>query len=215
MIVIIGSKMRTVFSALLILLASSALTSPRNVQALIKCWVNNEGIKECGNAVPPQYVQKGYQEISEGNWVSNRKERIKTEEEMEEKDRLARLEAERKEREEKQKTMDDALLKTFSSVNDIERVRDDRVLALEGTIKLTQERNKKLQSDLDDYTERAAELEREGKLPPENFLNNIKSLKQQMKKNNDFITQKRQEQQNIKETLTASIKRFKELKGIQ
>ena len=31
-----------------------------HVSARMKCWENSEGIKECGDKIPPEYIQKGY-----------------------------------------------------------------------------------------------------------------------------------------------------------
>ena len=38
------------------------LTAP--VQAAIKCWTNKDGVRECGNVVPPEYSQESHTTIS-------------------------------------------------------------------------------------------------------------------------------------------------------
>ena len=50
----------TYLGLLCILIATPALSDA----ARIKCWTNNEGVRECGNAVPPEYAQKGHKEVS-------------------------------------------------------------------------------------------------------------------------------------------------------
>ena len=50
--------------------------------ARMKCWTNSDGVKECGNRVPPEYTQQGYQELSTGGIVKEKTERVKTKEEL-------------------------------------------------------------------------------------------------------------------------------------
>ena len=203
------------FSTLTIFIALSGLTLSGQVQARMKCWTNNEGVRECGDKVPPEYAQKGHQELGKGGIVREKTERAKTPEELAEEERLAKLEEEKIRLEEEKRNQDRILLETFSSVSDIERARDDRITALEATIKLTQARNEKIQLDLDKRIHTAAADERSGKSPSEALLKDIESLKRQINNNNKFIDDKRIEQEAIKAAHAKDIERFKKLKGIE
>ena len=75
-------------SAIVIL---STLSSPAH--ARFKCWTNNEGIKECGEKVPPEYAQKGHQEMSTQGMVLEKKDRAKNKQELAEEARQAELAA--------------------------------------------------------------------------------------------------------------------------
>ena len=205
----------TTFSALLVLFTLAGLALPESAQARMKCWTNNEGVRECGDKVPPEYAQKGHHELGKSGLVREEKERAKTPEELAEEKRLAKLEEEQKKQEEAQKNQDRILMETFSSVGDIERARDDRVTALEATIKLTQARNEKIQLDLDKRIKTAADQERGGKSPSEALLKDIDSLKRQIKNNDSFIVEKRAEQEEIKKSHALDIARYKKLKGIE
>lgn len=185
------------------------------VQARMKCWTNNEGVRECGDKVPPEFAQKGHQEINKGGIITKEKERAKTPEELEEEQRLAKLEQERLAAEAEQKEQDAVLLKTFTSVGDIERIRDERISAIESTIKLTGVRIKKIQGSVDKLIETAAVAERSGKAPPEALLKDIESLRRQITNNNKFIEDKRAEQEVIRESHALDIARYKKLKGIE
>ena len=44
---------------LIILLILNMSIPANSVQARMKCWTNNEGVKECGDTVPPEYTQQG------------------------------------------------------------------------------------------------------------------------------------------------------------
>lgn len=205
---------KQIFNTFIILLTFTGLTLSTTAHARLKCWTNNEGVKECGNAVPPEYAQQGHQELSKGGMVKKETDRAKSDEEIAEEKRLAKAKEEKEKAEAEQKKKDEILLQTFSSVEDIERARDDRVSALEATIKLTQQRSQKIQEDLDKRIKQAAAAERAGKAPSEALLKDIESLKRQIKNNDKFIEGKRAEQEVIKEDHAKDIAHFKKLKGI-
>ena len=186
-----------------------------SVQARLKCWTNSEGVRECGNAVPPEYAQQGHQELDKSGMVKKETERAKTDEKLAEAKRLEKEQAEKDKLAAEQKKKDDILLQTFSSVEDIERARDERVTQLEASIKLTQQRSQKIQEDLDKRIKKAAAAERAGKTPSEALLNDIESLKRQIKNNDKFIEGKRAEQEVIKEDHAKDIAHYKKLKGIK
>lgn len=206
---------KQLFSTFIFMFALSGLALSGTAHARMKCWTNNEGVKECGNKIPPEYAQQEHQEIGKGGLVRETTERAKTDEELAEERRLEKEMALQEQREEEQKNQDRILLATFSNVGDIERARDERITALESSIKLTQARNEKIQQDLDKRIQTAAEAERSGKAPPEALLSDIDSLKRQIKNNEMFIETKHAEQEEIRQAHAKDIERFKKLKGIK
>lgn len=206
---------KKIFNTLIILLTFSGLGLSGVAHAKFKCWTNSDGVKECGNAVPPEYAQKSHQELSESGMVKKETERAKTDEELAEQKRLEKIQAEKDKLAAEQKKKDAILLQTYSSVEDIERARDERVTQLEAAIKLTEARSEKINGDLDKRIQKAAAAERAGKTPSEALLKDIESLKRQIKNNNKFIEDKRAEQEVIKENHAKDIAHFKKLKGIK
>ncbi len=87
-----------------------------NSHARMKCWTNSDGVKECGDKVPPEYTQQGYQEISKGGIVREEKERVKTKKELEEAKKEAASIARKKQEQEIKKAHDKMLLKTFTDI---------------------------------------------------------------------------------------------------
>jgi DNA repair exonuclease SbcCD ATPase subunit len=193
--------------------AAAALLVAAPAGAAIKCWTNHEGVRECGETVPPEYAQEGHQVIKEGI-VVDETERAKTEEELAEEKRQAAIRAEEKRREDERKRQDRVLLQTFSTVADIERVREEQIRALEAQISVTETRNAKIQQDLDNRIARAAEQERAGNPPNEDLLKDIESLKRQLANNNEYIKARKEEQEAIRAEYAARIDRFRELKGL-
>jgi hypothetical protein len=190
-----------------------AAGSSQPAAAAIKCWTNSEGVRECGESVPPEFAQQGHETIKDSGVVQET-ERAKTPEELAEDERKA-AEAAQVAAEAKEKARQDSiLLATFSTVEDIERVRDEQIAALEATINVTRTRNTKIQQDLDKRIEAAAAEERAGKSPNEALLKDIESLRRQVDNNEQFIEAKHQEQASIRQQYDAKIQRFKELKGL-
>ena len=183
-----------------------------HVSARMKCWTNSEGIKECGDKIPPEYTQQGYQEISKGGIILEEKERIKTKEELEKAKKEAAIIAREKEEERNKKNYNKMLLETFTSIKEIEIARDQKIEAVESTIKITQKRIIKLQYLLDDeLNENTVNKQIDGE---NKKFNNAESLKEQIFDNKKFIKNKIDEQGKIKKTYLEYISRFKKLKGL-
>ncbi len=204
----ITAQISFIISSIILL---SALSGPAS--ARIKCWKNNEGIRECGEKVPPEYAQKGHSELSSQGVVLDKKERVKTKEELAEEARQASILAEKEKAEAEQARQDRILLSTFTSVADIEEARDDKVAVLESAITLTNKRTEKTQEDLDKRIQSAAAAERAGKTPNEELLKDIEVLRGRIENNKVFIEERRKEQEAVKADAELDINRFKSLKG--
>ena len=190
----------------------SVLSGPAH--ARFKCWTKNKGIRECGETVPPEYAQKGHQEMSKQGVVVDKKERAKTQEELSEEARLAAIAAEEQKIADEKAKQDKILLDTFTSVADIEAIRDEKIAVIESSITLTNKRNEKTQEDLDKRIKAAATAERAGNAPNEALLEDIKMLRSRIEKNKVFIEDKRKEQDAVKAAASVDIDRFKKLKGL-
>ncbi len=205
---------KILFSIVMSLLFSMTIFSG-TAQARLKCWVSNEGIKECGDKVPPEYAQDGYQELDgQSGVLLGKTERAKTDEELVEARRLEKIAADKERKKKAQERQDHILLNTFSSVKDIERARNDRIATIESSIKLTGIRSDKVSQELDKLINAAADTEKNGKEPSDDLLKDIESLKRRLKNNDSFMAEKMIEQIEVKEEHNHYIDRFKELKGI-
>ncbi len=199
----------TVITPTLITMCLMMLSIP--AQARIKCWENSDGVRECGEIVPPEYAQKSHKEISNQGITLDESERAKTEEERLEQERLAAIEKEEEAIKAHAVAQDKILLDTYSNTDDIQMTSDGKISALDSTIKLANKRSEKFQSDLDKLTATAAAEELAGKQPSEDLLKDIDSLNRQIKINNKLITDKRMEQEEIKKEYAEKIERFLQL----
>lgn len=184
-------------------------------QAKIKCRKNHEGVRECGNSVPPEFAQQGYEEMSSGGVTVDSKGRAKSLEELEAEREVAKAQADAAIREREQAAKDRVLLDTFSSDDDMLLARDGQITHLESQIKLTESHTDKLNNGLEELIQDAADHERRGNQPPEKLLGDIKSLRQQIHDNKVFVETKHQERGELIKKFDIDIARFHKLKGYE
>jgi len=199
----------TVTTLIFISMGLLVLSTP--AQARIKCWENSDGVRECGETVPPEYAQKSHREISNQGITLEESAKVKTVEERLEEERLLAIQKEEEAKKAEAEAQDKILLDTYSNTDDIQMTSDGKVAALESTINLANTRNEKIQSALDKRTAAAAAAELAGKQPSEELLKDIRSLKRQVKNNNKFIEDKRLEQEETRKEYAEKVERFVEL----
>lgn len=191
----------------------SLLGSQTSFAAKFKCWTNNEGVKECGTYVPPEFSQKKVETRGESGRVIEVEDRAKTQAELDEIERLTELKKIEDEKIAEQKKKDDILLKTFTKERDINMLRDSKINVIEGIITVTNSNNKALGKKLAKLQKKAANIERRGKKPPTRVLDDIKAIETSISKNNKSIERKREEQKVIKEKFAVDLMRFQKLKS--
>ncbi len=202
---------------LFLVAAISLLSFPLSANAAIKCWTNSEGVRECGNTIPPEYAQQSSKTINERGMTIETQERALTKEELaliqqrEEEERL-RAQAE-EEKQKKQAAADRVLLSTFLSEDEIIGARDRKLLLIDGNIEITNVTITKLNDDLQRERKKAANYERKGKSVPEATLKELESLERQVKNKQDFIQAKEAEKEVIREKYARDLERFRELKS--
>lgn len=190
-----------------------AAGTPDAAAAKIKCWTNSEGVRECGNVVPPEYAQKGHEEVSKQGLTVTTQERAKTAEELEE-ERLKQEELERQAKlAAEQAKKDQILLATFSSEEDLKLAHQGRVAALDTRIKHTQANIAKLESSLKDLIQEAARQERSGKKVSEATRKDILETKRQVDENRSFIEEREKEKLELSKHFEAELERFRRLKA--
>lgn len=183
----------------------------------IKCWINSDGVRECGTVVPPEYAQQEQTEISKGGVTTGKIERAKTPEELEaERQRAAaeaqaKAEAERKAQE--QLAADRKLLDTYTSEEDILHARESRLADLESRIKITNSHIEKLNRNLSEIVQQAADMEKRGEVPGENVAKDIENVRGQIKEQEKFVADKRAEQDVVRRQFDSDLARYREMKA--
>ena len=202
------SRSKNLFGCLVIF-SLTAISAP--VQTAIKCWKNDEGVKECGNQVPPQYVQKGYEEIDKQGITVKETDRALTPKEAEEAKRLAEIEAEKNRQKAEKIRQDKILLDTFSSTDDIKLTRDDRTAAIDSVIKLTKKRREKMQKSLDEKIALTARTQQAGKEISERQEKEMQALRERIQKTDEYLAEKQKEKTKTEAEYSKKIERYIEL----
>lgn len=198
---------RHIRHALLLGLALLFATQTAPAGSRIKCWVNKDGVRECGQFVPPEYAQQRIEIVNERGIVVEVIEAAKS------KEQLAKEAAERR-RLAEQKRRDKILLNTFTTERDIELARKSRIQAIESIIAITNSNTRSLKASLAKVQKRAADFERAGEEPPKELFEEMDSLKRQIQDNEDFVAKKQRDIIALEKRFDADLKRFRELKGI-
>ena len=187
--------------------------------ATIKCWTNKEGVRECGDIVPPEYAHGAHEEKSASGVLVRKHAPSKTPGQIAaERERLeaeARAQSIAQEAARKQAAADRVLLQTFSSEDDLELARDGQLTNLESVIKVTESHVRKLDKSLDQMIGQAADIEKRGRKVPGKLTANIADVRGQIVEQNRFIAEKRAEQDAIRAKFAADIARFRELRAQQ
>lgn len=200
------------------ILGLSTLAFPDTASAAYKCWTNRDGVKECGERVPPEYSQQGHETRNTEGMTIDRQGAAP------DKAELARLRAEeaarveeqkRREREQRARAIsDDALLATYTTEADVLRARDNHIEGLKSRLKHA---GKVVLPDLNTkrYTleEGAATFERDGEEIPSDHLARLERNARQIGDSERSIEDMRDELEDLTQRFTKELARFRELKG--
>lgn len=191
---------------------------PASASAGIKCWTNNDGVRECGNTVPPEYAQQAHREVTGTGVTVSTTSRAKTKEELRiEREEAARLAAARAEEERKiraRKAKDRVLLSTFTTEEELVIAHEGQVAAIDIRIGHTEKILKQLEQTLEQLRSQAAKLERSGKTITPELETRIAKTEQQMQDRLDFIESRRVQKAALAAQFAADRDRYRELKGI-
>lgn len=173
------------------------------VSAKLYKWVDEDGKTHYSDKMPPDQINNAHQELSDQGVIKEQVDRALTDEEraakaeelklQRELELQQRLESERIEKER------NALIKSYSSADQIIRLKSERVSAIQRNIQMAEENLVIQQKNQDDLLKRAADKERSGEVVSETFLTQIQQIKDQIEYQKQFIIDKTAE---IQETET-------------
>lgn len=204
-------------AALAAVAALMLATAAPVADAKIVCWKNKDGVRECGNAVPPEYAQQSVERKSSMGLTVEKTERAKTQEELA-RDR-AEAERQRKEEEERQRVAaeqarkDQVLLQTFTTEEDLKLARDGKMAAIDSRINHSEQLVQHLEQSRTEMQGEAADLERGGKKVPDELRQKISDVQAQIDKTLLEIEQRKQERVQLQAQFESDLARYRELKG--
>jgi len=188
------------------------LTSYFPVQAKqeLSCWTNADGVYECGNYIPPEFSQDGYEVYDEQGRKVKDIERALTAEEIaaEESKKEA---AKRREEQEKE---DQALLALFSTERDIELARTAVLNTIAGQINGIEtilEGLKGNKADLEDSYQRSKNSTEITDSQLQAIQRNIESVTRRIKDTEGTLQGKQQERIETNEKYDGYLKRYRDI----
>ena len=180
----------------------------------IKCWTNAEGVKECGNTVPPEFIQGGHSEVNAQGITTTTVGRAKTAEELALEKQALQEQDELKKLAKEQANRDRVLLHTFTTENDLILARDEKLAAIDARIKHTRLAAEGLHEQLDRLEEDAASQEIVRGSADEELLNAIGSVQSQLEENALFIAEREREKDSLRAKYDADLTRYRTLKAL-
>jgi hypothetical protein len=198
-------------SVLLVSLTFAANSSTTPTRKMYK-WVDEQGLVHYGDHIPPEYAMQEQQVMNGQGIEVNRLEAQKTPEQLAEEDQK-KLEGEQR------VARDKNLLNTYVSVQEIERLRDQRLNLLTDQIKVTGQfleilngKMKKLSAGSMLY--RPYSNDPKAGSMPDQIAEDLVRVSNDIRTQEENLREKRSEEATMSRQFENDISRFKELKGI-
>jgi hypothetical protein len=194
------------------------LTQASAQQSLYR-WVDSEGLVHYGDHVPPMYADQD-REILNGHGVAVRLvEGTATEDELAERARLAALDEAEAEATQARLNHDRVLLDTYLSVEEIERLRDQRLDLLDAQVLVTEQYLTNLTQRLIQLEQNASRFKPYSQEPdardiPENLQLDITQTSASIALYEETLGRTRNRVTTLTETFARDIRRFQELTGL-
>lgn len=193
-----------------LLMANSLPTMAAADQGKIKCWVNDDGVTECGNYIPPKFSQQGFSEFNQEGQLVDKVKRAPTPEEIAE---FERQEKEEQEKEEQLKK-DRALLALFSTEKDIEMARTAELNTIDGQIQSIETILNGLKGnlvDLEDSYERSKNNPSVSQSQLNAIESNIDSAKKRIKDTDETLNKKINERLEANQKYDTYLQRYQDI----
>jgi hypothetical protein len=188
-------------------------STPLNNGRVLYKWVDKDGVTHYGDHVPPEYASQ------EQHILNSQGYEIKHLDAQKSADQAAAEEQKRVDADQRQ-LRDKNLLNTYASVQEIERLRDQRLTLLADQIKVTNQfldtlngRMKKLRADSMHF--RPYNSDPKAPSMPDQMAEDLVRLTIDMHTQEQNLKQKRSDESTMSIQFESDIDRFKELKHIQ
>lgn len=174
-------------------------------------WVDEKGVTQYGDVIPPQYAGQGKTELNKRGVPMKQTDAAPTPEQIQQRAMQQELQRQQDQLKLEQKRKDMALLNTYTSAEEIDLARDRHVTQAELVIRATETRLAPAEARHNDLKKQVEAIKRNGKPVPPALEKNFKRSESEVQGLRDIIAQKRNESQSIRSRFDADKKRFGEL----
>jgi len=195
----------------LLALGSPAGAATGNGRTLYK-WVDEKGVTHYGDRIPPEYAGQEQHIMNSQGIEINRLDAQKSAEQLaaEDQKKLEALQSQQRDRN---------LLNTYASVQEIERLRDQRVTLVTDQIKVTSQFLEVLNGKLKKLRVNSMHFKpynSDPKAPsmPDQLAEDLVRVDNDIHTQEQNLREKRSEETTMRKQFESDIARFKELKGI-
>ena len=192
-------------------LGFAAGSGASNGRTLYK-WVDEQGVTHYGDRIPPEYAAQEQHVINSQGVEISRLEAQKTPEQL-------AIEDQKKLDAEQSQNRDRNLLNTYASVQEIERLRDQRVTLVSDQIKVTSQFLEVLNGKLKKLRISSVRFkpynsDPNAQIMPDQVAEDLVRVEADIRTQEENLRQKRSEETAMRKQFGSDIDRFKELKGI-
>ena len=175
-------------------------------------WTDKSGQVHYGDQVPPEYAGEERHVMNTRGVEVDKLDAQKTPEQQAATDAKVKAEAEQRDR-------DRNLLNTYVSIQEIERLRDQRLSLVAGQIKVTSQFLDTLQTRLDKLQTQSMNFRPYNTKPnaqpmPDQLADDLVRTGDDIRAQQQNLKQKRLEEATLRNTFASDIERFKQLKAI-
>jgi hypothetical protein len=203
--------MRFVVAAVVLSALAAAPAMAQKAGKKIQCWTDDKGQRMCGDRVPPEYAGKDRDIMKGGRVVETKK--ILTPEEAAAERAKKKAEENAKNEAHRRAQYDRALLETFRSAKDIEKMRDERLLLVDSRIAALQKNSADTDKGLAGLQARAEKMKQDGKPVDKKLEEQIKQFEKSQAQNTRALKRNQEERDSIVTKFGEDLARYNELKG--
>lgn len=181
-----------------------------------KCWTNKQGVRECGNEVPPEYAQGDTRTMNNrGMTVEEKpsKAELAREQQKEAPPQGEQSNTASAAPTKEQQAYDRVLLASYLSEQDIAAARTRKITAIDAAIGYNTGVIGKLEEKLKKEQERVEAKKKSGREPSADEIKDMELLQKQIDDKKTFIAVKQKEKEDTNVEYEGYLKRFRELKG--
>ena len=170
-------------------------------------WVDEKGVTHYGDSIPPEYRDRANTEMNTRGVIIKKNEPALTPEQR----KAQEAELAKRKQEAKEKRQDEILLKTYTSVEEIDLARDRNLRQIELAIKNIQVRLETLQAELDATRRQAKAYALNNQSVSEQLQADIEYMERNKQNVEVTILQKRAEAEETRARFEEDKKRYIEL----
>ena len=189
-------------------LAVPAQSAPPPGKKQIQCWTDKNGLRMCGDRVPPEYAGQKREVLKDGRVVDTISA-TKSADEKAAEERRRKEEAERA----KAAEYDRALLESYRTPQDITATRDERLSLVDSRLQAAEKSAADTDKSLTGLRTRAEQAEKAGK-PDAKVIQQVRQFEKAQADNNKALERLRHEREALLAKFDRDYRRYSELRGL-